>query len=178
MQSTWPVVQGNFRKQRQENSMSDLETLKIKLGLKPTYWNDIPEFCVSFNNKVLTQGTVTVPSGEVEFLEFEVTNDGDTGVLSVELMNKDYKRNTVKSESGEDYTIVKDLLLDIEHLYVDDIDLGNIVYTTSEYRPDYPDHYQSDNRLAVITGTKTLGWNGTWSIAWGNPFYIWLLENL
>lgn len=159
--------------------MSDVETLKIKLGLKPTYWNDVPEYCVRFNDQVLIQGTAKVPSGEVEFLEFEVTNDRAVGTLSVELMNKDYIRNTVKSSGDSDnYTIVKDLLLDIEHLYVDDIDLGNIVYTAGEYRPDYPAHYQAPPGSEVLTGTKTLGWNGVWSITWGNPFYIWLLENL
>lgn len=157
----------------------DSEILAIKLGLVGTYWDKSPEFRVSFNDSVVTQGHITEPSGVVQFVEFQVDNQLSQGVLKVELLNKVADQDTVKSNyDSDDYTIVKDLLLDIDSLSVDDIDLGNLVYTASEYRPVYPDNYHAEHRAPVLTGQKTMGWNGAWSMTWGNPFYIWLLENL
>jgi hypothetical protein len=53
---------------------------------------------------------------------------------------------------------------------IDEIDLGQVPFNLSEYRPDH----NSD----VVKNCVNLGWNGTWTLRWTNPFYIWLLENL
>lgn len=157
----------------------ETEKLKVKLGISGTYWEKVPEIRVSFNDQVVFHGDMTVPTGEVQFLEFDVENSTEQGVLRVELLNKVPDQDTVKSNyDSQDYTIVKDLLVGIEHLEVDDIDLSSLVYTQSQYRPVYPANYITDHKPEVITGCKTLGWNGTWSMTWGNPFYIWLLESL
>lgn len=155
------------------------EILSIKLGLVGTYWDTSPEYRIKFNDQLISEGLINAPSGQVQFIECRVDNNQPQGVLTVELLNKNPDRDTVKSNyDSADYTIVKDMMLDVDSLLVDDIDLGNLIYTASEYRPNYPDNYQSENKPEVITGTKTMGWNGVWSMTWGNPFYIWLLESL
>lgn len=155
------------------------EVLSVKLGIKGIYWDVKPEFSVSFNDQVLYQGTVTKASEEIEFLEFQIENNQEQGVLKVELLNKDADRDTIKDNYHlPEYTIVKDMLLEIDSLSVDDIDITNLIYTSSEYRPIYPVTYNPEVKHEVIMGYRTLGWNGAWSMTWGNPFYIWLLENL
>ena len=92
--------------------------------------------------------------------------------ITVELLNK---RPSDTVENADKTGILRDMVLDVVSLDIDDINLGPLLHSVSEYRPIYPDHYSGD---PVIRDCVTMGWNGVWSIRWTNPFYIWLLESL
>ena len=76
------------------------------------------------------------------------------------------------------------LLLNIESIEVDEIDLRQMLWTHSEYKPQYPLSYVKEQKKQgiLLEDTKkncvNLGWNGSWSISFTSPFYIWLLENI
>ena len=148
------------------------EKLKIKLGVSGTFWDRRPEYRVTFNGAPIACQHFQAESGATEMIEFTADYSQETAAITVELLNK---RPTDTVENADKTGILQDMVLDVVSLEIDDIDLGPLLHSVGEYRPVYPDHYSGD---PVIRGGVTLGWNGTWSISWTNPFYIWLLENL
>jgi len=154
--------------------MADLEKAHIKLGLSGTYWRKRPMYRVVFNGAIVKESEISAPSDEVEIIEFDVEYTDEQVSLQVQLLNKE---DTDTVQSAQENTIIRDMLLNIVSLEVDDIDLGQIPYEHSEYRTD---------RQVEFNGTLTnsvkncinLGWNGTWELTWSNPFYIWLLEKI
>lgn len=150
----------------------DAEKLQIKLGVSGTFWDRRPEYRVTFNGDPVACQHFQAESGATEIIEFVADYSTESAVITVELLNK---RPTDTVENADKTGILQDMVLDVVSLEIDDINLGPLLHSVSEYRPVYPEHYSGD---PVILDCVTLGWNGVWSIRWTNPFYIWLLENL
>ena len=70
----------------------------------------------------------------------------------------------------ENGNITRDMLLNIESIEIDDIDLGVLKWTLSEFTPD-------DTAIAPLKSCVNLGWNGTYRLTFNTPFYVWLLEH-
>ena len=148
--------------------MADQEKLHIKLGLSGTYWDKKPQYSISINEQVVIPSTVMETTGEVFYVEFDHdVPEGPTN-LNIRLENKT-DSDTVENEDKT--AIVKDMLLNIRSVEIDDIDLGNLIYTKTEFIGDDP------NR-PVLDKCQDLGWNGSWILPFESPFYIWLLENI
>jgi hypothetical protein len=70
--------------------------------------------------------------------------------------------------------ILKDRLLNIDSISIDEIDLGNLVYSLCKFypdktiRPDLPD---------MIPNLTCIGYNGEWELKFNVPTYLWLLEH-
>jgi hypothetical protein len=79
--------------------------------------------------------------------------------------------------------ILKDQLLNIKSIEIDEIDIGALVYE-GVYTPDYPEPWATQQRDAGVVLEKTsknvtqMGHNGVWTFSFTSPFYMWLLENL
>lgn len=154
----------------------DSEKVRIKLGISGTYFGPKrPKYRVLFNDQLIKDDCISAESDVVEYVEFEVEYDTEQAVLKVELTNKE-PSDTV--ENTDKTGIVQDLLLNIHEVVIDDIELGQLIWEKSEYRPDFPAGYTHPDNLKVLTNCVNLGWNGTWSLTWSNPVYIWLLENM
>ena len=82
-----------------------------------------------------------------------------------------YKRQVI--ENGE---VIKDMLLNIDDITIDDISLGNLLWT-AEYKLDKPQQYNNQT-IDHLDSCVNLGWNGTYILNFTSPFYIWLLEKL
>jgi len=74
-------------------------------------------------------------------------------------------------QNADKTAIEKDMLLHIRSIEIDEIDLGNLLWSKSQYVGD-------DVTRPVLDNCVDLGWNGTWTLAFASPFYIWLLENI
>lgn len=148
--------------------MSDKETLHFKIGLAGTYWNRRPAYSILINDTVVKQGTVETPSEEVFYIEFDHEVVEGDAALQIRLEGKEWQ-DTVQNEDKT--AILKDMLLAIRSVEIDEINLGNLIYTRSTYTPD-------DTAFPPIDNCVDLGWNGTWSLKFTSPFYIWLLENI
>ena len=147
--------------------MADKEQVHIKLGLSGTYWDKKPQYRVSVNGQVFAENSITADSDTVEYVEFDVEYSTDSSTLKIELMGKEFS-DTV--QNADKTAILKDMLLNIVSIEIDEIDLGQIPFKHSEYHP-----LDQDN---VIRECMNLGWNGVWTLTWTNPFYIWLLETI
>jgi hypothetical protein len=147
--------------------MADQERVHVKLGLSGTYWDKKPQYRVSINDQVLAQSSISADSDVVEYVEFDVEYSTDTVTLKIELLGKEFS-DCVQSEDKTE--ILKDMLLNIHSVEIDEISLGQIPFNHSEYFPD--------GRDDLIKNCLNLGWNGAWNLTWNNPFYLWLLEKM
>jgi len=145
------------------------ENLKFEISLSGTYWDKKPQFSVWLDDDPVIQ---TELANTAQTVTFERNVDEGAHELKIRLENKDQLTDTV-IENGE---IVKDLLLNIDDITIDDISLGNLLWS-AEYYLDVPQTYQGKT-ITQLDNCVNLGWNGTYILKFTSPFYIWLLEKL
>ena len=156
------------------------ERLKFKLELYATYWDKPPVAEILINGESQYRSEITGTEKEPTVIEFEKEfTEGEKYNLVISRSGKDTKQTVVNAEGG----IEKDQLLHIKSIEIDEIDIGSLVYE-GVYTPEYPEPWYSQQISAGNTPEKsfknvtTIGHNGTWTLAFESPFYMWLLENL
>ena len=156
------------------------EKLKFKLELYATMWKTPPHAEVLINNVSFHKGPITGTVDKPDLVEFEYEfNEGESADLIIRRSHKTL-RQTVVNDKGD---ILKDQLLHIKSIEVDEINIGGLVYE-GVYTPVYPEPWatqQSDlgNELPKSFKNVTqMGHNGEWKFSFSSPFYMWLLENL
>jgi hypothetical protein len=160
--------------------MSNRETLHFKIGLSGSSLKKQPELCILVNDTKFFDDVLSVSAKETQYIEFDAEIVEGECSLVVEFKNKT-KFDTVLDTNGE---IIDDLLLNIDSVEIDQIDLGSLLWTHSDYRPQYPEVYKSimleqgKELPESVKNCVNLGWNGTWKLPFISPFYIWLLENI
>ncbi len=160
--------------------MADKETLHFKIGLSGSSEIKHPKFKILVNDTEFVSAKLKNNVNQIEYFEFDALVDEGDNSLVIEFVNKS-ERDTILDSNG---TIVEDLLLNIESVEIDDIDLGSLLWTSSEYYPIYPENYKikmEDEGKTLdkqIANCVNLGWNGRWVLPFNSPFYIWLLEKL
>lgn len=145
------------------------ENLNFIITLSGTHWNKYPEFSVWLDDEKLVQDYIKFDTHTIK-IDRELA-DGEHA-LKIRLENKDQKTDTV-IENGE---IIKDMMLNIVDITIDDISLGNMLWNAS-YQLDHPQEYQG-KIITELDHCVNLGWNGSYIFKFSNPFYLWLLEKL
>ena len=118
---------------------------------------------------MVTQTEITSPAEQI--VKFERRIDEGDHQLKIRLENKTMADTVI--ENGE---VIKDMLLNIDDIIIDDISLGNILWS-AEYILDKKQTYKGQE-IDHLDGCVNLGWNGTYVLKFSSPFYIWLLEKL
>lgn len=147
----------------------DQENLKFEIKLSSIHWGKQPQFSVWFNDEEISQGKVDT-HGYIVCFNRKVNAGEHT--LKIRLENKDQKFDTVL-EGGE---IVKDMLLNIDDIIIDDISIGNLCWDAT-YLLDELQIFQGKT-INHLDHCVNLGWNGTYVLKFTSPFYLWLLEKL
>ena len=145
------------------------ENLSFKISLTGTFWDRRPQFSVWLDDHVVIQSEIA--SSAEQIVSFDRRVDEGQHELKIRLENK-----TVNDTVIENSEIVKDMLLNIDDITIDDISLGNLLWT-AEYILDNNQTYNSQE-IDHLDGCVNLGWNGTYVLKFTSPFYIWLLEKL
>ena len=141
-----------------------METLSFKIGLSGTFFNNVPAYSILLDGVKHASGKV---SAETKFIDFSVDIEEDQDhLLEIRLENKT-SRDTV-TENSE---IVKDTLLNIDSIAIDDIELDELKWSISEFVGDDP-------ARPILQRCVNLGWNGSYRLKFTSPFYLWLLENM
>ena len=155
------------------------EKLKFKLELWAEYWDRAPRANILINNYSHYNQEITGTEKEPTIIEFEhELTEGEKYSLLIERSGKDSKQTVV-----EDNCIVKDQLLHIKSIEIDEIDIGALVYEAI-YTPKYPEPWASQQQQAgnelpkSFKNVTIIGHNGRWELGFASPFYMWLLENL
>ena len=146
----------------------ETEKLHFKIGLSGTYWDKQPVYSVAVNDDAIKTAKIETESNEVFYVEFDNVVSEGTVALKIRLENKD---NSDTVQNNDKTEIVKDILLNVVSVEIDEVDLGMLIYSKSVFTGDDPDRPVLDNCI-------NLGWNGTWMLSFESPFYIWLLENI
>lgn len=161
--------------------MTDIKTekLKFKLELWATYWDKPPVAEIFINALSCFKSEITGTEDKPTQIELEHTlEEGQEYTLKIVRTGKDKGQSVVENSE-----IVKDQLLHIKMLEIDEIDLGALVYE-GIYTPAYPEPWATQQRSAGVElpvsfkNVTTMGHNGTWELKFTSPFYMWLLENL
>jgi hypothetical protein len=145
------------------------EKLNFVITLSGTFWNRRPQFSVWLDDHVVTQSEIA--SSAEQIVSFERRVDEGQHELKIRLENKTL--NDTVTENGQ---IIKDMVLNIDDIIIDDISLGNLLWS-AEYILDEKQMYQG-KEIDHLDGCVNLGWNGTYVLKFSSPFYIWLLEKL
>ena len=145
------------------------EKLTFAVTLSGTYWDHKPQFSIWLDDHVVAQSEIT--SLAQQTISFTHTVDEGDHTIKIRLENKTINDTII--ENGE---VVKDLLLNVDDITIDDISLGNLLWS-AEYILDKKQVYK-DQEIDHLDGCVNLGWNGTYVLKFSSPFYIWLLEKL
>ena len=156
------------------------EKLKFKLELYATMWDKPPHAEIMINDQSHFEGDISGTEEKPNIIEFEheLEEDKEHNLI---LKRKGKERNqTVINDKGD---ILKDQLLHIKSIEIDEIDIGGLVYE-GVYTPNYPEPWASQQREAGVDLQKSfknvtqMGHDGEWKFSFASPFYMWLLENL
>lgn len=150
------------------------ESLHFKIGLTGDYWDKKPAYTILVNDNIKCSGTIQEESGKVEYIEFDAEVDLEYNHLEIRLENKT-NQDTV--ENSDKTGIVKDMLLNVESIEIDNIDVGFLKWAASEFLLDTPIEYNG-KQIKSMQNCVTLGMNGSYRFKFESPFYLWLLENL
>jgi hypothetical protein len=145
------------------------ENLSFQISLTGTFWDRRPQFSVWLDDHVITQTEIVSEAEQIVSFERKIS-EGDHE-LKIRLENKTNADTVI--ENGE---VVKDMLLNIDDITIDDINLGNLLWA-AEYVLDRPQEYKGQT-IDHLDGCVNLGWNGTYVFKFSSPLYIWLLEKL
>ena len=156
------------------------EKLKFKLELYATMWNRPPHAEVIIDGISYFYGDITGTEQKPDIIEFE--RELEEGKEYELIINRTGKigGQTLINEKGD---IVKDQVLIIKGIEIDEIDLGAMVYE-GVYTPTYPEPWATQQREAgtelkeSFKNVTVMGHDGTWRFKFESPFYVWLLENL
>lgn len=144
--------------------------MKIAITLDSTWWDRAPDVSVHYNLDKVWSGKIT----SLEKIEFDVDESSQgTGKISICLANKTVDQTVVDSDNN----ILKDQLLHIKNIEIDNIEL-NFLILSGIFYPQYPDHMKGQDLPTHMDKCNTIGFNGEWVLAFTLPFHIWFLENL
>lgn len=149
--------------------LPNTETLKFRIGVSGSYWNKKPAYSVSVDGVQQVSAAIAADTGVVEYVEFTLPVAEDSPhLLEIKLLNKT-DDDVVQSQDQTE--IVKDMLLNIESISIDDIELGQIKWDHSEFVAEDP-------ARPTLKNCVNLGWNGSYQLKFDSPFYLWLLEKM
>ena len=155
------------------------EKLKFKLELYATMWDRPPHAEILIGNDIQFKGDITGTESKPNIIEFEYEMDEKEYSLVINRSGKG-KNQTIVNDKGD---ILKDQLLHIKSINIDEIDIGALVFE-GEYTPKYPEPWATQQRESgndlkdSLKNVTTMGFDGEWRFTFNSPFYMWLLENL
>jgi len=156
------------------------EKLKFKLGLYATMWDKPPHAEILINDQSVFKKDITGTEDKPDLIEFEYELEEEKSYNLLIKRSGKTKNQTIINEKGD---ILKDQLLHIKSIEIDEIDIGTLVYE-GVYTPQYPEPWATQQRekgnelRESFKSVTKMGHNGEWRFSFESPFYMWLLENL
>jgi len=103
-------------------------------------------------------------------VEHEITDDDGNHELRFVLKNKQPEHTTVDLVGN----IVSDVTVAVSNIKFDGIDCQYLTTTLAEYQHDF----NGTGNLTIDKFYGEMGCNGTVSLKFSTPIYLWLLENM
>lgn len=101
--------------------------------------------------------------------EFDDSEDGQQSII-LELCNKRPEHTQLDTQGS----IIKDALLQVGRILLEDIDITQIVYDTAKYKHNF----NGTGQEIIDKFYGSMGCNGTVDITFSTPIYMWMLEKM
>ena len=143
-----------------------MSTNKNKIAFHLEYehvWIDHPlDLIIKIDDRILH---MDVSGAKSTTIDKKISVEPGDHLLTLSVSNKN-NRSTVVDEHNN---ILADSYVKIKKLLIDEIDFGRIMFSESK-------HVDNNNNITISPGGVYT--NGTWSLNFTTPVYIWLLEKL
>jgi len=142
------------------------DTLKIKVKIS----NTNPEIPLGLEVWVDDQCVTNIEHVTESITECEVPDTDGNRELRIVMKNKLAEHTVIDADNN----IVQDALLVVDLIEFDEISITDIFIMQSEYTHSFNGHSEAITNRCY----GQLGCNGTVSLKFSTPFYLWLLETL
>jgi len=146
-----------------------VETVNIKFTLEPEWFNNAPKIKVAIDQSSFIDTQI---ENKLDFNQTVELIDDCDHQLTFTLYDKNKYDTVIK-----DGVIQKDTLIKISNIELEEIDLMSILSLKKDLFY-YEHNNNGSTELERYTLYDTLGCNGTATINFSTPCYVWLLENL
>jgi hypothetical protein len=145
-----------------------MEKIKISCDVTPTNGANPVGLCIRVNDHVIFDSEAVTQTLHVD-QEIELPEDQENE-LKIQLKNKTAAHTRVDDQGR----ITEDSSLVLEHLAFDELELGQIVVENAVYQHDF----NGTGTLTQDRFYRDLGCNGTVTLKFNTPVYLWLLERI
>ena len=151
------------------------ENIFFDLTFDADFWDQPPQIDILVDGDLVEQHTVDCANYSVRFRR--VMKFGYPHVLEIHRHGKTNDQTKI-SLDGQ----IQTQTLHIKTVKLDNIDLRNIVWHTSEFYPEYPEPWATEQRDQgnileyPVPGEMYLGHNGTWRFEFTSPIYEFLVD--
>ena len=145
-----------------------VEELNFEIKLSGTYWNKYPEFSVWLDDQKIISDKIIF---DTHTIKIERGLAEGQHQLKIRLENK-----TDQDTEVVDGQVVKDMLLNIEDIVINNMSLGTLLWDAA-YILDKP-HEFNGKTITQLNNCVNLGWNGSYILNFSTPYHEWLLEKL
>lgn len=145
-----------------------MPTVNIKTTLRPEYFDRAPKIRVSLDNVYIYDGEVCDIVDIDQDVEY--SEDQETVTLTIELYGKTQEDTVV----DKNLQVLKDTLVYIDSVKIEDCDLGENLHKIGYYRHDF----NGTGNKITQPWAQCMGCNGQQELVIANPIALWLLENL
>jgi hypothetical protein len=145
------------------------EEVEINVKLSSEWHNNMPPICKVFLDEIeLFDGKLweLKEKGEIKDIAWKGELDEGEHTIRVQL----HKKSSRHTKVDENNNIVKDQLIFVEDIAIDQIEIGHVSYTRGSFYPE------DTNNPIETENVNCLGFNGEWRLKFEVPTYIWLLE--
>jgi hypothetical protein len=149
------------------------EEVEIVVTLSSEWHMKPPKFKLFIDDELISHGFLEEKYKENKSKDFKWIGNLEEGSHKIRL--EMFGKLSIFTAVDEDRNILKDQLLKVNEISIDQIDLGNLIYQNCKFYPDKNFHSEVPE---IITNIDHIGFNGTWEMEFSVPTYIWLLENL
>lgn len=149
------------------------EDVELEINLASEWFKNPPSFEVYIDDFLIQNGTVSEKHKENSLKKISWVGSLSEGdhYIKIKLLNKTNMETVIDSKTQE---ILKDQLLYIESISIDQIDIGFLSYRLGKFYPNKEIRPDLDD---VIPHLTCIGYNGEWQLKFSVPTYLWLLEN-
>lgn len=142
------------------------DTLKIKLKIGSTDYSVPLGLEVWLDDKFIYDAVVNAPV----LNEFEIADTDGEHELRIVLKNKLSEHTKIDADGN----IVADAMLTVDLVEFDEININDLFIANSQYSHSF----NGDSEPILDKCYGNLGCNGSVSLKFNTPFYLWLLESM
>jgi hypothetical protein len=149
------------------------EEVEFEITLASEWHQRSPHVKIFIDSTLIEECNVDPRITDKEHLKINwkgALEEGDH-LIRIQMLDKTHVETVIHSDG---VTILKDQLLHVESISIDQIDLGFLVYKLGKF---YPDKNLRPDLDDVIPNLTCIGYNGEWQLKFSVPTYLWLLEN-